>query len=64
MEALLSVQPRVFPADEPVPRKLYLPMVSVVAALSNKNESLDFELYTLQHQLLSSPNGSLTWRIL
>ena len=49
MEALLSVQPREFPADEPVPTKLYLPMVSVVAALSNKNESLDFELYTLQH---------------
>ena len=28
----------------PAPTKLYLPIVSVVAALSNRNESLDFDL--------------------
>ena len=28
----------------PAPTKLYLPIVSVVAALSNRNDSLDFDL--------------------
>ena len=30
--------------NAPVPRKLYLPMVSDVAALSNRKENFDFDL--------------------
>ena len=33
----------------PMPKKLYLPIVSVVAALSYRKDNLDVDLSSLQH---------------